>query len=74
VEEKKNHTREERLTDAASSTQQSTLVFHYSEPAELVWKTGRSLLGPCPVPSIPFRSSPFPYWDLVPFLPFHSIP
>jgi hypothetical protein len=43
------------LTDVALSTQQSTLVFHYSEPAEREWKTGRSLLGPCAVPSIPFR-------------------
>jgi hypothetical protein len=35
----RNHTRKERLTDAASSTQQSELVFHNSVSAERLWKT-----------------------------------
>ena len=38
MQDGKNHASKERLTDAASSTQQSKLVFHYSEPAEEEWK------------------------------------
>ena len=38
MQDGKNHASKERLTDAASSTQRSKLVFHYSEPAEEEWK------------------------------------
>jgi hypothetical protein len=37
--QQQDHTRKERLTDAASSTQQSELVFHNSVSAERLWKT-----------------------------------
>jgi hypothetical protein len=57
---KADHTRKERLADAAaSSTQQSELVFHNSESAERLWKTAVPDwdLVPYPPPPPPFDAT-----------------